>query len=183
MNEKSVIKRRLYTHNQLLGAAAALSKEANGEGEFNNAMACALFCALALEAALNYIGGTIFPLWDDHLQTKLSPEGKLALIADHAQYEIKFGEAPFQAFRAVFELRNQLVHGKMQDLSYKTAKHWLVYGKHRWPAAQWETLCTAKAARSLLEDTKQMIAVLHRVCGVEAVPSFLLSEPVAHAQQ
>lgn len=177
-----VVKRRVYTHNQLLGAAKAFAKQAEDGNEFNSAMACALFCALALESALNYIGNGVFAVWDVHLQKKLSPEGKLALITSHTQHKIDFSQKPFQAFRALFQLRNQLAHGTTRDISYGTAKHWLVYGDCRWPAAQWEPLCTAEHAKSLLADTEQMITILHHISGMEEVPPFLLSEHVTHAQ-
>lgn len=178
MKEEANVKRRLYTHNQLLGTAGVLMKQAEGDAEFSNALASVMFCALALEAALNYIGSAKFEVWDKHLQKKLSPEDKLALIASYSQYKICFGKRPFQAFRALFEVRNQLAHGKSQDLAPETAKHWLVYGDRHIPAAQWETLCTATQAKALLEDTQAMIKALHKASGVEAVPSFLVSERV-----
>lgn len=178
MNTKTTIKRRLYTHNHLLGAAKGFSKQARNDGAFFSAMASAMFCALALEAALNYVGAAVEPIWEGHLQRKLGPEGKLALLSSRFDYPIDFGKRPFQGFRALFELRNQLAHGTTQDLSYETAKHWLIYGDRKWPAAQWEELCTAEHAKRLVEDTEQMIATLHTISGVEAIPAFLLSEHV-----
>lgn len=178
MNSEPTIRRLLYTHNHLLGAARGFSKQANEEDSFNSAMAAAMFCALALEAALNYIGSAVEATWDAHLQRKLSPEGKLAFLASRFAYEIDFGQRPFQGFRALFELRNQLAHGTTQDLSYETAKHWLIYGDRKWPAAQWETLCTGEQAERLVEDTERMITILHSTAGVEAIPAFMLSEHV-----
>jgi len=179
MNDKPGVKRRIYTHNHLMASAHCFAEQAMGDDELANSMACALFCALSLEATLNHIGGNIFPAWEDHFQRKLTPEGKLALITDNAKFSVNFGQPPFQAFRAVFELRNQLVHGKTTDISCEKAKHWLEFGEHRWPAAQWELLCTAENANALFKYTKDIIETLHVITGVEEIPAFLLSEHVS----
>jgi hypothetical protein len=164
-----------------MAAAFCFAKQAKGEDELENSMGCALFCALSLEATLNYMGDNIFPAWEKYFQKKLSPEGKLVLIANQFGFQVNFGEPPFQAFRAVFELRNQLAHGRTHDLSYETAKHWLEFGEHRWPAAQWEPLCTDVNANAIYQDTEKIIDLLHEVTRVEEIPAFLLSEHVDQA--
>jgi hypothetical protein len=183
MNKRAQLRRRLYTHNQLLSAANDFAKQTKGDSEFNSAMASVLFCALALEAVLNHIGGSLVPSWEEHFGRRLSPEGKLTLIASQVTFPVDFGQRPFQAFRVLFEFRNQLAHGVTKDLAYENTKHWLKYGKHRWPAAKWEVLCNAEKAASLVADTEQMIEELFRASGTEAIPAFLISEHIAHAEQ
>src|SRR5882672_11086295 len=100
MMSKTDVRRRVYTHNSLIGAAKDFSMLAqHSKGEFDAAMASALFCALSLEAVINHVGSSLLPLWDQHLKRKLSPEGKLTLIASFAHLQIDFGKKPFQAFR------------------------------------------------------------------------------------
>jgi hypothetical protein len=129
MNDRNKLRRRLYTHNQLMGAARSFTQAAGGDSEFSSAMASVLFCALALEALLNHIGVSLLPSWEEHFRRRLSPEGKLALIASHVNLLVDFGRKPFQAFRVLFEFRNQLAHGGTEDLPYEGAKHWLEYGR------------------------------------------------------
>jgi hypothetical protein len=176
MKIESTRKRRVYLHSQLASAARSFAKEAEATGSFNSAMASALFCALSLEATLNFIGSAVLPAWGDYFERKLSPEGKLVLLASQFQFEVQFGEGPFQTFRDLFELRNELSHGKTRDCVYEKSKHWLNYENSRRPAAQWETLCTAEQVQKLVADTETMIAVLHNISGVERVPPFLLAE-------
>jgi hypothetical protein len=183
MNEPGRLRRRLYTHNQLMGVAKGFTQPASEDSQFSRAMASMLFCALALEALLNHIGASLVPTWEEHFKRRLSPEGKLALISSRVSFAVDFGRRPFQAFRVLFEFRNQLAHGVTEDLPYETARHWLEYGAHRWPAAKWEVLCNGEKASALVADTEQMIDTLFRVSGVEAVPGFLISEHVVSAQQ
>jgi hypothetical protein len=183
MSESGRLRRRVYTHNQLLGVAKSLTQPAGEDSEFSRAMASILFCALALEALLNHIGASLLPTWEEHFKRRLTPEGKLALISSRVSFTVDFGRRPFQAFRVLFEFRNRLAHGVTEDLPYETARHWLEYGVHRWPAAKWEVLCTPEKAASLVADTGQIIDTLFRVSGVEVIPEFLISEHVGSAQQ
>ena len=167
MDGNTQLKRYFITHNHLIGAAEYFAQQMTVKSEISfNAMGCALFCALALEASINYIGSEKFSIWNEHLEKKLSPQGKLELIASHAQYKVDYGQKPFQSFRELFKLRNQLVHGKMQVLDYKDARR---------PTSLLETLCTGERAKSFLQDTEQMVTILHDISGVEAIPSFILS--------
>jgi hypothetical protein len=176
MNNRVV--RRFYTYNQLLGAARTFLKQSRVDSEFDNAMACALFCALALEASLNHLGSRLFPFWDKQLKRKLTPEGKLTLVASKINFTITFARRPFQAFRVLFEFRNQITHGTTEDLKYESSKNWLKYGDHRWPATKWEMLCNSEQASALICDTELMIDELFAHSGIEKVPRFLLSEHV-----
>lgn len=176
MNSSAV--RRLYTHNQLLGAAKTFLKQSRVGDEFDNAMGCALFCALALEASLNHLGSALFPFWDEQLKRKLTPEGKLSLVASKINFNVTFGRRPFQAFRVLFEFRNQIAHGTTEDLKYESSKDWLEYGDHRWPAAKWEVLCNFAQASALFCDTELMVDELFAHSGIEKIPHFLLSEHV-----
>lgn len=176
----SGVVRRLYTHNQLLGAAKTFLKQSRAGDEFDNSMGCALFCALALEASLNHLGSALFPFWDEQLKRKLTPEGKLLLLASKINFTVIFGRRPFQAFRVLFEFRNQIAHGTTEDLKYESSKDWLEYGDRRWPAAKWEVLCNSEQASDLLCDTEGMIDELFAHSDIEKIPRFLLSEHVKH---
>jgi hypothetical protein len=159
--------RYFITHNNLIGAADYFAQQITVKDEISfNAMGCTLFCALALEASINYIGSMKFSIWNEHLEKKLSPKGKLELIASHAQFKVNYGQKPFQSFSTLFKLRDQLAHGKMQILEYKD---------DRQPLAVLETFCTGERAKSFLEDTKQMVTILHDISGVQAIPLFILA--------
>jgi hypothetical protein len=173
------MRRRIYTHNYLINAAKSLSERAQKDNELHDCIAGALFCALALEACLNYIGAEVFPIWESHLEGKLTPEGKLQLLTNRFEQRLDFGQRPFQAFRPLFQLRNQLAHGRVRDLAYQGAKHWVEYRGQRWPADQWEVLCGPEQVASVVSDAQEMISILHAMTGVETVPQFLLSVHLA----
>ena len=135
-----------------------------------------------LEVLLNHIGVSLLPSWEKTFRRRPSPEGKLALISSQVSFPVDSGRRPFQAPRILFEFRHQLAHGVTQDLPYESAKHWLEYGAHRWPAAAWEVLYNAENAASLVADTEQMIETLFRISGIEPVPTFLISEHIVKAQ-
>jgi hypothetical protein len=169
---KKDIVRRLYTHNILLASAQTFLNQSKLNNEFNNTLGCVTFCAFALEASLNHLGETLFPFWNEHLKRKLNPEGKLTLIASKINITVDFGSKPFQAFRSIFEFRNQ------EDLKHDSAKKWLEYGNFRWPVAKWEVLCTLEQASLILQDTKEMIDKLFINSGAEIISDFLISEHI-----
>ncbi|MEI7867402.1 MAG: hypothetical protein WCI11_05885 [Candidatus Methylumidiphilus sp.] len=176
--DKKDIVRCLYTHNQLLAGAQTFLNQSKLNNEFNNTMGCVLFCAFALEASLNHLGKTLFPFWNEHLKRKLNPEGKLTLIASEINMTVDFGSKPFQAFRAIFEFRNQIAHATTEDLKLDSGKNWLEYGNYCWPVAKWEVLCTSEQASLLLQDTREMIDKLFINSGAEIIPDFLISEHI-----
>lgn len=172
------IARKVYTYNTLLGAAKTFRKQATESKPFDNSMSSILLCALSLEAYLNHLGPQLFPIWTKHLERKLSPEGKLLVIALKIGHEIDFGKPPFQAFRTLFQFRNQLAHGQTEILDYENPKVWLYYGDRKWPASKWEVLCKPEVAADFVMNTADIINTLGSLSDREQVPSFLLSEHV-----
>ena len=86
------------------------------KGRFYKCMISQLFSALCLEAYLNHMGNERFPFWEE-IDRKLGPKEKLEIISCEIGYKINYGERPFQTFRTIFKLRNQLVHGKTEFTS------------------------------------------------------------------
>ena len=174
----SQIIRRVYTFNTLIGAASTHANQAMIENEFDNSLSAILLCALSIEAHLNHVGARLFPIWSDHLEKKLTPKGKLALITQEIKQDIDFSRQPFQLFNSIFEFRNQLAHGKTEDCDYSKPKSWLILEDKKWPATKWEVYCTSENATKLVRTTKEIIDHIDNVSGLERTPSFLLSEHI-----
>lgn len=152
-------------------AKSSLEKVEKSEVKnFYNSMNCILFCALSLEAYLNHIGATEFQFWEEDLERSLNPHAKLKLIAserlkvekipligfpkkrDPIKISIDFSRRPFQSFKVIFEIRNQLAHGKT---------YWLMETMPNKPEAKWEKYCTLQNAKRFLRDTEEMIKFIH----------------------
>ncbi len=156
-----------------------MAEQAESQHERENATGAIVFCAFALEGYLNHVGAELVPNWGELFES-LSPEAKLVFLAERYSAKVEFGKAPFQAFRAIFKVRNQLAHPKTKehDYSEKGSKKWLIIGERRWPAEHWEELCTAQNAAEILAHTQSMVDCLEKQLPHESVPSFLLSEHV-----
>lgn len=171
--------RRTYVHNELIAAAQAMLKQSMESKQTSNSMGCIVFCALAIEAALNHVGSASTSGWHTLLKRRLSAEAKLSLLATKANREIDFSQRPFRSFRTLFQIRNLLAHGSTQDIAYETANQWIDYGDKRWPATKWEVLCNTESASVLYQDMTAIVVELFSMAGVERVPTFLLSEHIS----
>lgn len=127
-----------------------------------------MFCAFALEAYLNHLGAIRFPkaLWKG-LESKLSPETKLDLIAKEMGFTSNKGERPFQTFGDIIAFRNALAHGKTHKASEPVFLDDAEPAKYEKP--WWMTFCTLEKAEQCRKDTRAMIFALHKAAGIGTV--------------
>ncbi|MBX3038295.1 MAG: hypothetical protein KF758_15390 [Anaerolineales bacterium] len=171
MKRINVAVKHLKTFVHLYKAAniAVEKAQTDLDDNFYNSMSCILFCALCLEAYLNHVGAEEFQFWEDDLES-LNPMAKLRLIASERleteaipingfpqkrkpiKLSIDFSRRPFQSFSVIFNIRNQLAHGKTQ---------WILEEHPNQPKAKWEKYCTTQQAKQFLKDTEEMIKTLH----------------------
>jgi hypothetical protein len=154
-------------------------EQAKSVHERENSTGAIIFCAFALEGFLNHVGAELVPKWGELFES-LSPEAKLVYLSERHAVKIDFGQPPFEAFRTIFRVRNQMAHPKTKNHDYveKQGKEWLEIGGNRWPVEMWEKLCTANQASKLLEHTQNIIGLLEKSLPHESVPDFILSEHV-----
>jgi hypothetical protein len=77
-------------------------------------MASMVFSAIALEGYLNFLGVKILQdTWTD-IQTNLSHDKKIALLANLLNHEIDKGAEPLQTIHNMFKFRNAIAHPKFE---------------------------------------------------------------------
>lgn len=81
-------------------------------GHRGAALTAITLSALALEALLNAIGDQMVDHWDEF--DRLAPLGKLRLVAQALGVKIDTGAEPWQGFKKLFRLRNEIAHAKPQ---------------------------------------------------------------------
>ena len=130
-----------------------------------------LFSALCLEAYLNHVGKEKLPFWEE-IEKKLGPKEKLEIISYELGYKINYGKRPFQTFRTIFKLRNQLVHGKTESTSESNEQ--ILEGDEApiISQAKWQEQINIEAANKFSEDTKEILEILNSKAGFD--PSVLL---------
>lgn len=124
--------------------------EENEELVFLYCMSSIVFLAFCIEAYLNHIGEEEIQHWEDDFE-RLRPIAKLRLIM-HKHDELDFSRQPFRSFLDIFNVRNQLAHGKTVFVVEEYPKV---------PLAKWGRLCNVKDAKRLIEDTEKMIRFVH----------------------
>lgn len=150
--------RDVLTYTQLASAAFSGLKQAQvGEKvhQFNNCMTAMLFCALTLEAYLNYLAWKKLTCWEavEHLQ----PKEKLSLLAEISGFKPDMGRKPFQSFTVIFAFRNKVAHGKPEELS---AEGVACIEEHESPPmalTAWEKEVSLQNAERFVCDTVAMI--------------------------
>lgn len=158
------------TFSYLLNGAHSLAQSAKDHEVGSNycRISAVALSAFAIEAHLNHIGEAKLPFWDI-VEPKLSWRAKLELIAMQFDVELDFDNRPFQTLSDLFKFRDQLAHGKTkcEEKSYE-------YRGNReddfgsldpgWLKKYWSD----EAVERVLEDTRQIIALLHTAAGFES---------------
>jgi hypothetical protein len=162
-----------YTFAYLRAAGWRALEEAkqNEKGRFYKCMISQLFSAFCLEAYLNHIGNEKIPDWEKS-ERKLSSKEKLEIISHEIGCKINYEERPFQTFKAIFKLRNELVHGKTKFTSESNEQ--IIEGDETPVISQekWQDYINVETAIKFSEDTKEILETLNLKAGFD--PSVLL---------
>lgn len=134
-----------------------------------------IFAAFTYESFLNHAGHYVCRSWDEHLKPKLSPPGKMAFLCEAAKIEPDYGKSPFQTFKRVMELRNELAHAETEYLPYDEEKH---ANPENWPKPKWQKIIDQLDARRVIIDLEEIISIMENALGLMPVPSLLLMEAV-----
>ncbi len=86
----------------------------NPRGSYHQFLGSIVFTAFAFEAFLNHVGEEVFTSWAE--LEKLSPKGKLQVIAERLEIEVNFGKVPWQIVPRLIGIRNKIAHGKNELL-------------------------------------------------------------------
>lgn len=132
------------------------------EGSAHQFRASLVFRAFFLEAFLNWMGQHLIPHWK-YLE-RLKPREKLDLLADLINVRPDYGLRPWQIVNDLFGFRNDIAHGKPENLISETLEDLdeLLDGKLGEPIqADWERFCTEKKAVAAKEDVEKIANVLY----------------------
>jgi hypothetical protein len=146
-----------HTSNCLLDAGQLEPK-----GSVHQFRASLVFRAFALEAFLNWQGQQLLPHWKD--LEHLKPKEKLDLLADLIGVERNYGSRPWQIVKDLFGFRNDIAHGKPEDLSIETLEPLDDYldGKlGQYIQTEWEQFCTEENALRAREDVEKIATLLY----------------------
>jgi hypothetical protein len=129
-------------------------------------MGAIMSSALCIEAYLNHIGERLFPHWEDI--ERLSPKGKLQVIAYQLNLSLNFSCRPFQSFTPLFQFRNLLAHGRTEEYEGERGVGEQDCTPDR---PRWEQESTLKNAERFLEDVEAMILCIYKKIDDEAILS------------
>ena len=134
-----------------------------------------IFAAFTYESFLNHAGHFVFKSWDEHLKPKLSPLGKMSFLCEVAGIDLDYGNSPFQTFKSVMELRNELAHAETEFLPYDEIKH---HDPANWPKPKWQKIVGNLESKRVIKDLEEIIEIMEKALGLMPVPSLILMEAV-----
>lgn len=146
-----------HTANCLLHAG---QKEPKGSAhQFRGSL---VFRAFALEAFLNWLGYNLVPHWE-HLE-RLKPREKLDLLTDLTHVTPDYGSRPWQIVKELFDFRNDIAHGKPENLTSETVEDVDDFldtrlGEHI--QADWERFGTEQNTVNAEEDVEKIASLLY----------------------
>jgi len=144
------IKTYVYLFNVSYSSIKEAETEEREDVIFYRCMTSIVFLAFSIEAYLNHMGEEKLKYWKEDFEN-LRPIAKLRLIMSRYS-DIDFSRRPFQSFSDIFDIRNQLAHGKTVFAFDKYPKE---------PLAKWGKLCNVRTVKRLLDDTEKMIRFIH----------------------
>ena len=165
-----------YSFRYLYASIEALKKDVDfSKAALSQKISLYIFAAFTYESFLNHAGHYVCRAWDEHMKPKLSPTGKMAFICELAKIEPDYRKSPFQTFKRIMELRNELAHAETEYLPYDEVKH---ANHENWPKPKWQRIIDELDAHRVIKDLEDIISTVETALGLEHVPSFLLMESV-----
>jgi hypothetical protein len=147
------------------------------EGSFYEWMTANIFAAFSLEAYLNHLGPLRFQCWEE--LERLPVESKLALLLENLNQHPDFSRRPFQTVKDMFRFRNQLAHGRSEQIEETSIQKLFPGESPRYPQVKWEAQCTQQTAARFMEDARAVIVQLHEWAGLDTKLLFSLGEGAA----
>jgi len=143
------------------------------EGSYHLIMGSLVFTAFTFEAFLNHIGSKVYFCWDD--LEKLSPKEKLNVISEKIELKVDYGIRPWQSITELFQFRNDIAHGKNQNISISKTESLEKHNKNSSPLkfraeTRWEKYCTRINAEKARQDVIAMINIIHSAAKMEDYP-------------
>jgi hypothetical protein len=157
------------TFSYLLNGAHSLAQTAKDHEAGSNycRISAVAFAAFAIEAHLNHIGEAKLPFWSI-VEPKLSWRAKLDLIVKQFGTTPDFGKRPFQTLGDLFKFRDRLAHGKTttEEKCYEYRGN--PKDDHGSLDPDWlKMFWSDEAVKRVLEDTREIIELLHTKAGFE----------------
>lgn len=147
------------------------------EGSFYEWMTANIFAAFSLEAYLNHLGPLRFKCWEE--LERLPVESKLALLLENVDQHPDFSRRPFQTVKDMFRFRNQLAHGRSEQIEETNIQKLFPGESPRYPQVKWEAQCTQQTAARFMEDARAVIVQLHEWAGLDTTLLFSFGEGAA----
>ena len=175
MEEKRLVSshKSVYTVGYLRSVSWHMLERAKvtDKGKNLKIMASIVFSAFTLEAYLNHLGEKLIHYWIT-IEKNLSPYQKLEVISTTLNLRIDNGQRPFQSFREIFRFRNFLAHGRTEKLTDDSVQKLSEGENPELPKTEWQEALSIKYAQRYLDDTLEMINVLHDESGLDFNPIF-----------
>ena len=110
-------------------------------GSLLQLQASAVFHAFTFEAYLNHVGSQEIKSWEEN--ERIQYREKLSDLSRHLNFKFDPGRRPFQTIWVLFELRNNLAHGKTIEIKHEFSTSQEIPDDSAWliPAGEYKPTC------------------------------------------
>ncbi len=144
-----------HVASQLLDVA-----KTNETGFLLQLQASAVFHAFTFEAYLNHVGSQEIEFWEETERT-ISYREKLLLLSKRLKFKFESGRRPFQTIWDLFDLRDDLAHGKTTEFKDESVTSQDPPDDSAWCVLPWEKLTFGDLER-FSEDLKAAIETINQ---------------------
>ena len=121
--------------------------------------ASAVFHAFTFEAYLNHVGSQEIKSWEEN--ERIQYREKLSDLSRHLNFKFDPGRRPFQTIWVLFDLRDNLAHGKTIEINHKFSTSQEIPDDSVWCALPWERLTDIDLQR-FADDLKAAIETINQ---------------------
>jgi hypothetical protein len=166
---------RAAAYNRMTARYFLKCAEQSVAGQFYTSQASLLFSAFTYEAFLNTLGPKLISFWRE--LEYLKPQQKLTIIAETLHYKPDFGQRPYQTWKALFDFRNIMAHGRDEtirldgdEVPHSPAG---MYAIKAWCV----TYCNVENAKRASEDVEAIARDLSDKANVEKMAGYPFGSP------
>lgn len=143
-----------YSFRYLFSSIISLNKDVDfTKATLSQRLSLYIFTAFTYESFLNHAGHYVCDTWDEHLKPKLSPKGKMAFLCEFTNLKPDYSKSPFQTFRRIMDLRNELAHAETEYLAYDEVIH---ANSDNWPKPKWQIIIDNLDPQRVKEDLEKL---------------------------
>jgi hypothetical protein len=143
------------------------------EGSTHNCLAALVFLAFTIEAYVNHLAASKITDWSKR-ERELGQSRRLRLLLSAVGLDPSFEERPFRSVSELFEIRDQLAHGRSVTIQEEIQDEGDISDGFTPAETEWDKAANPATVAEYLKDVRAIVTSIHRAAGFVDNPFLML---------